>query len=68
MGLMSPAEYVQSLRDGRVTFRDGGRIDDLTAHPRFKIASPTPRPTRRATSRSAAACSPRTALSVAGAH
>jgi 4-hydroxybutyryl-CoA dehydratase/vinylacetyl-CoA-Delta-isomerase len=35
MGLRSPAEYVESLRDGRVTFWDGERIDDITAHPRF---------------------------------
>ena len=37
MGLKSPAEYVHSLRDGRVTFWDGERIDDITAHPRFKM-------------------------------
>ena len=35
MGLKSPEEYVQSLRDGRVTYWDGERIDDITAHPRF---------------------------------
>ena len=37
MGLKSPAEYVQSLRDGRVTFWDGERINEVTVHPRFKI-------------------------------
>lgn len=35
MGLRSSAEYVESLRDGRVTFWDGERIDDITTHPRF---------------------------------
>ncbi|MGH6957976.1 MAG: 4-hydroxyphenylacetate 3-hydroxylase N-terminal domain-containing protein [Caulobacteraceae bacterium] len=35
MALKSPDEYVHSLRDGRVTFWDGERIDDITAHPRF---------------------------------
>ncbi|WP_293683144.1 4-hydroxyphenylacetate 3-hydroxylase N-terminal domain-containing protein, partial [uncultured Phenylobacterium sp.] len=36
MGLKSPAAYVESLRDGRVTFWDGERIDDITTHPRFR--------------------------------
>jgi 4-hydroxybutyryl-CoA dehydratase/vinylacetyl-CoA-Delta-isomerase len=36
MGLKTPAEYVESLRDGRVTYWDGERIDDITAHPKFK--------------------------------
>jgi hypothetical protein len=35
MGLRSPADYVESLRNGRVTFWDGERIDDITNHPRF---------------------------------
>src|SRR5215472_3660439 len=43
MGLKTPADYVQSLRDGRVTYWDGERIDDITVHPRFqtpiKVAS-----------------------------
>ena len=37
MGLKTPAEYVQSLRDGRVTYWDGERIDDITTHPRFRV-------------------------------
>ena len=37
MGLKTPAEYVQSLRDGRVTYWDGERIDDITIHPKFRI-------------------------------
>ncbi|HWA63070.1 MAG TPA: 4-hydroxyphenylacetate 3-hydroxylase N-terminal domain-containing protein [Caulobacteraceae bacterium] len=35
MGLKSRAEYVESLRDGRVTYWDGEKIDDITTHPRF---------------------------------
>ena len=37
MPLKTPKEYVESLRDGRVTFWDGERIDDITTHPRFKV-------------------------------
>ena len=36
MSLMTPAEYVESLRDGRVTYWDGERIDDITSHTKFK--------------------------------
>ena len=37
MGLMTPAQYVESLRDGRVTYWDGERIDDITTHPKFRV-------------------------------
>ncbi len=37
MGLKTPAEYIESLRDGRITYWDGERIDDITKHPRFKV-------------------------------
>jgi 4-hydroxybutyryl-CoA dehydratase/vinylacetyl-CoA-Delta-isomerase len=37
MGLKTPRHYVESLRDRRVTYWDGERIDDITAHPRFKV-------------------------------
>jgi len=37
MGLKTAAEYVASLRDGRVTYWDGERIDDITTHPRFRV-------------------------------
>jgi 4-hydroxybutyryl-CoA dehydratase/vinylacetyl-CoA-Delta-isomerase len=37
MGLGTPQQYVESLRDGRVTYWDGERIDDITRHPRFKV-------------------------------
>jgi 4-hydroxybutyryl-CoA dehydratase/vinylacetyl-CoA-Delta-isomerase len=38
MGLMTPAQYVESLRDGRVTYWDGERIDDITPIRSFKRA------------------------------
>ena len=37
MGLKTPAEYIASLNDGRVTYWDGERIDDITTHPKFKV-------------------------------
>ena len=37
MALKTPAQYIESLRDGRVTFWDGERIDDITTHPRFQL-------------------------------
>ena len=52
MGLKTPAEYVESLRDGRVTYWDGERIDDITTHPqvqdpdRGRRAATTTTPTR----------------------
>ncbi len=39
MGLKTPEQYVESLRDGRVTYWDGERIDDITTHPRFRVPS-----------------------------
>jgi 4-hydroxybutyryl-CoA dehydratase/vinylacetyl-CoA-Delta-isomerase len=35
--LKTPAQYVESLRDGRVTYWDGERIDDITTHPKFRV-------------------------------
>ena len=37
MGLKTPAQYVESLNDGRVTYWDGECIGDITRHPRFKV-------------------------------
>lgn len=37
MGLKTPEEYIASLNDGRVTYWDGERIDDITQHPRFRV-------------------------------
>ena len=33
MGLRTPAEYVESLRDGRAVFYRGERVPDVTVHP-----------------------------------
>lgn len=38
MGLKTSREYVESLRDGRVTYWNGERIEDITTHPLFKSA------------------------------
>ena len=38
MGLKSAQEYIESLRDGRVTYWAGERIDDITVHPLFRDA------------------------------
>lgn len=37
MGLKTPAQYVESLRDGRVTYWDGEKIEDITLHPNFRV-------------------------------
>lgn len=37
MGLKTPAEYIASLNDGRVTYWNGERIDDITKHPSFRV-------------------------------
>ena len=37
MGLKTPQQYIESLRDGRVTYWDGERIDDITTHPKFSV-------------------------------
>ena len=36
MSLKTPEQYVESLNDGRVTYWDGERIDDITNHPKFR--------------------------------
>ena len=38
MPLMSPSEYKQSLRDGRVVYYRGERVEDVTAHPVIGVA------------------------------
>jgi 4-hydroxybutyryl-CoA dehydratase/vinylacetyl-CoA-Delta-isomerase len=35
--LKTPAEYVESLRDERVVFWDGDKIEDVTVDPRFRV-------------------------------
>ena len=37
MPLKTPAEYVESLRDGRVVFWDGDKIEDVTKDARFRV-------------------------------
>src|SRR5215510_4460010 len=37
MPMKTPQQYIESLRDGRVTYWDGERIDDITTHPRFQV-------------------------------
>jgi 4-hydroxybutyryl-CoA dehydratase/vinylacetyl-CoA-Delta-isomerase len=37
MPLKTPAEYVESLRDGRVLYWEGERIDDVAQHERFRV-------------------------------
>ncbi len=38
MGLRSPKQYVESLRDGRAVYYRGQRVPDVTAHPFFRVA------------------------------
>jgi aromatic ring hydroxylase len=38
MGLRSPAEYKESLRDGRAVYYRGQRVNDVVAHPELGIA------------------------------
>src|SRR5512146_1873679 len=40
MALKTPQQYVESLRDGRVTFWDGESIPDITKFPRFRVPIP----------------------------
>lgn len=37
MALKTPQQYLESLRDGRVIYWEGERIDDITTHPLFKV-------------------------------
>src|SRR5260370_17890713 len=39
--LRSGKEHLQSLRDGRVVYVGGERIDDVTTHPAFRAAAQT---------------------------
>jgi 4-hydroxybutyryl-CoA dehydratase / vinylacetyl-CoA-Delta-isomerase len=41
MGLKTPAEYKESLRDGREVYINGERVDDVTTHPQLKVAMET---------------------------
>src|SRR5437660_1495334 len=37
MGLRTPDQFRKSLRDGRVVYYKGQRVDDVTTHPVLKI-------------------------------
>ena len=37
MALKTPQQYLDSLRDGRVIYWEGERIDDITTHPLFQV-------------------------------
>jgi 4-hydroxybutyryl-CoA dehydratase / vinylacetyl-CoA-Delta-isomerase len=39
MSLKTPQQYIASLRDDRVVYYDGKRIDDVTKHPILKITN-----------------------------
>ena len=37
MGIKSPQEYIESLKDGRVVYCNGKRIEDVTEDPILKV-------------------------------
>ena len=37
MGIKSPQAYIESLKDGRVVYCNGERVEDVTTHPILKI-------------------------------
>jgi 4-hydroxybutyryl-CoA dehydratase/vinylacetyl-CoA-Delta-isomerase len=39
MALKTPQQYMESLKDGRVVYIDGQRVDDVTVHPILKITN-----------------------------
>jgi 4-hydroxybutyryl-CoA dehydratase/vinylacetyl-CoA-Delta-isomerase len=41
MGLKSPEEFKESLRDGRVVYINGEKVEDVTTHPQLKVAVET---------------------------
>ena len=41
MGLITPEEYKKSLKDGRVVYYEGGKVEDVTAHPALKVCVET---------------------------
>lgn len=41
MGLMSAKEYKESLRDGRIVYLEGQKIEDVTAHPTLRVCMET---------------------------
>ena len=41
MGLRTVEQYKESLRDGRVVFIAGKKVDDITTHPILKVCVDT---------------------------
>jgi 4-hydroxybutyryl-CoA dehydratase/vinylacetyl-CoA-Delta-isomerase len=39
MAIRTPKEYLQSLRDGRVIYCEGEKVEDITKHPLLKIGA-----------------------------
>ena len=37
MGIKTPHEYIESLKDGRIVYCNGERVNDVTKHPILKI-------------------------------
>jgi 4-hydroxybutyryl-CoA dehydratase / vinylacetyl-CoA-Delta-isomerase len=37
MAIITPEQYIQSLKDGRVVYIEGKKVEDVTAHPILKI-------------------------------
>ena len=41
MGIKTPEQFKESLRDGRVVYIGGEKVDDVTTHPQLKVAVET---------------------------
>ena len=41
MGLKTAQEYKESLRDGRVVYYEGEKVEDVTQHPRLSVCVDT---------------------------
>ena len=41
MGLITPEEYKQSLKDGRVIYYEGKEVEDVTTHQAFRVCVET---------------------------
>lgn len=41
MGLITPEQYKESLKDGRVVYYEGEKVADVTAHPALKVCVET---------------------------
>ena len=37
MAIKTPQEYIESLKDGRVVYCNGEKVDDVTEHPILKV-------------------------------